>query len=790
MRRTLCVLVWAAVLGLPLAARANPGDLDPSFGTGGQVVTAMSSGFDAANALVLQPDGKVVAAGHAYNAANAILALARYNTDGSLDASFGTGGKVTTPIGTASGGTALVLQPDGKLVAAGYTTTGTTTAFALVRYNTNGTLDTSFGAGGKVTTSIGSIDDEVYALVLQPDGKLVAAGYSDKGSNIAFALARYNANGSLDTSFGTAGKVTTAIGSSDDEAYALVLQPDGKVVAAGYTYGTSSIAIALARYSTNGSLDTTFGTGGKVTTAIGSVDDEVFALVLQPDGKLVAAGLTDTGVSTAVALVRYGVNGSLDTSFGTGGKVTTSIGGIDDEAFALALQSDGKIVAAGYANDGGSQDLALLRYTSQGSLDVSFGTGGHVVTQTPSTYSEVNALLLQPDAKLVAAGYSYNGTDTDFTLARYLGQVCGDGVVQAPEPCDDGAANGTVNSCCTTTCQFRASGTACDDGHACTYDDTCDGSGVCVGTGITCTSDQCTVRACNGTSSCTATPLSGCSTTTTTSSTTSTTSTQPSTTTTSTTSSTTSTTATTSTSTTSTSTQPDASTTTSTTSPTTSTTATTSTSTTSTQPDPTTTSTTSPTTTTTSTTSTQPDPSTTSTTSSTTTTTSTTSTTSTQPDPTTTSTTTTPTTTTTSTTTSTSTTSTEPTATSTTSTTATTEPSSTTSTTTPCPDTGFGGVGCLLRSAIPPPDCADQKMPQPVQRRVMQAASLIDRAAGTSNGKKARAFLRKASKTLKKAVALAATATGKRELSARCGDALDRALQEAERRAEQLAADL
>src|SRR2546427_8627595 len=157
MRHTLSVLLSTAVLALPLAARANPGDLDPSFGTGGQVITPFSSGYDGASAIVVQPDGKVVAAGHAFNAGSTTFALVRYNADGSLDGNFGTGGKVTTAIGTASGGAALVVQPNGKLVAAGYTFTGSRTQFALVRYLATGSLDTSFGTGGKVATPIGSI---------------------------------------------------------------------------------------------------------------------------------------------------------------------------------------------------------------------------------------------------------------------------------------------------------------------------------------------------------------------------------------------------------------------------------------------------------------------------------------------------------------------------------------------------------------------------------------------------------------------------------------------------------
>src|SRR5439155_74775 len=246
---------WAAMLALPLAARANPGDLHPSFGTGGQVITPILSGYDGAGALVLQPDGKLVAAGHAYNANNNTLALVRYNADGSLDGNFGTGGKVTTAIGTAGGGAAVVLHHHGELVAAGCTSSGDRTAIALVRCPANGSLDQSCGTVGKVSTSIGSIDDEAIALVLQPDGKLVAAGYASSASNTAFALVRYNADGSLDTSFGTGGKVTTPIESIGNQVFALVLQPDGKLVAAGYSNNGSNQDFALARYRPQGNVD-------------------------------------------------------------------------------------------------------------------------------------------------------------------------------------------------------------------------------------------------------------------------------------------------------------------------------------------------------------------------------------------------------------------------------------------------------------------------------------------------------------------------------------------------------
>ncbi len=275
-----------------------------------------------------------------------------------------------------------------------------------------GDLDPSFGTGGKVTTAIGaSSADVAYAVALQSDGKIVAAGYSSNGANDDFALARYNTDGTLDTGFGTGGKVTTAIGSGDDRAYAVALQADGKIVAAG----SSSSDFALARYNTDGSLDSSFGTGGKVTTAIGPGNDVAYGVALQADGKIVAAGSS----SGDFALARYNTDGTLDTGFGTGGKVTTAIGSSDDEATAVALQADGKIVAAGYSYNGANYDFTLARYNTDGLPDTGFFGSGKETTAIGSGSDIANALALQADGKIVAAGYSSNGAYNRFALVRY-----------------------------------------------------------------------------------------------------------------------------------------------------------------------------------------------------------------------------------------------------------------------------------------------------------------------------------------------------------------------------------
>ena len=228
---------------------------------------------------------------------------------------------MTTAIGTSDGAGALALQPDGKIVAAGGSVVGGREVFALARYNREGSLDTSFGSGGTVATAIhGSYAAGVDAIGVQPDGKVVVAGYGYTDSTEEFVLARYNANGSLDTSFGSGGQVRTAIG-PEVVANALVLQPDGKIVAAGGSIYGGGGGFALARYNANGSLDTSFGSGGTETTAIGPVEDNVRALALQPDGRIVAAGYSSTSDSGLLfAVARFDANGSLDTSFGSGAR--------------------------------------------------------------------------------------------------------------------------------------------------------------------------------------------------------------------------------------------------------------------------------------------------------------------------------------------------------------------------------------------------------------------------------------------------------------------------------------
>ncbi|HXG85980.1 MAG TPA: FG-GAP-like repeat-containing protein [Pyrinomonadaceae bacterium] len=359
-------------LVLPALTFAAPGDLDLSFGSGGKVITPIGSSFDYANSVAIQMDGKIVAAGYSQNGANADFAVVRYNTDGTLDTSFGGTGKVVTPIGSSSSyANSVAIQSDGKIVAAGYSR-GVTDDFAVVRYNTNGTLDTSFNGTGKVITQVGSSGDYAFSVAIQSDGKIVAAGSSSNGTKVDFAVVRYNTDGSLDTSFNGTGKVVTAVGSSSYAA-SVAIQSDGKIVAAGNSSANANSTnadFAVVRYNPNGSLDTSFNGTGKVVTPIGSSSQDAAASVaIQADGKIVAAG-DSRGADFNFAVVRYNTNGTLDTSFGGTGKVVTAVGSRGDRASSVAIQPDGKIVAAGRSSNGSDHDFALVRYLADSNSNV------------------------------------------------------------------------------------------------------------------------------------------------------------------------------------------------------------------------------------------------------------------------------------------------------------------------------------------------------------------------------------------------------------------------------------
>ena len=412
------------------SAQADGGALDPAFGTGGVVMTPTPPGTILENgdlkAVALQADGKIVVGGHAQSttAHSTTFAVARYEADGSLDSTFGTGGVVTTDFGNDwEGVQGLAIQPDGKIVAVG--TTGG--IVALARYSPDGSLDPAFGSA----STPGTVQSDVIggggaqAVALQPDGKIVVAG-GLQGAEVA----RYNADGSLDTSFGSDG---VASSTHEDWEYAttVALTPSGKILVVGSRANSlpdsgPDRSFVIWRFNSDGSLDSSFGSGGVATITVAAWD---FAsgLALQPDGKIVIGGSSEVGSQNFMTLARLEPNGALDQSFGDGGSVLT--GQVGDlyvyDASSLLLQPDGKIIAGGNSSSSlGGSGFGLARFLPDGSLDPSFGTDGVVGTAFGSDSGTVRATALQPDGKIVAIGPTWLTTPSSeaisFTLARYL----------------------------------------------------------------------------------------------------------------------------------------------------------------------------------------------------------------------------------------------------------------------------------------------------------------------------------------------------------------------------------
>ena len=346
------------------------GRLDPSFGTGGVVKTIHKTVEDRSSATLVLGDGKILMAGSLYDNNAMYFAMVRYQPDGNWDTTFGNKGLIVRSIGEGDDvATSMALQPDGKIIVAGSSTNGNYEDFALVRFNYNGTMDSTFGKNGMVISNISSGDDRIAAVTLQRDGKIVAAG----SANTDFGVARYLPNGEPDRSFGANGIVIKSLQNGEDLAQGVTIQPDGKIIVAGSSFNGDNFDFAVARFTPEGRLDKTFGKEGIVLTPVGDGDDKVNALALQPDGKIILAGSSDNGAANDIALMRFSNSGTADESFGKKGLVITSVQKGDENAYCIALQKDLKIVVAGNSNNGFNNDFIIIRYLPDGTLDPDFG---------------------------------------------------------------------------------------------------------------------------------------------------------------------------------------------------------------------------------------------------------------------------------------------------------------------------------------------------------------------------------------------------------------------------------
>lgn len=424
-----------------IARYTTNGLLDNTFDTDGKVTTSFGTGTNSyAKFVSIDSSGKIMVIGSMHNTTSNIYsaAFARYNTNGSLDISFDGDGLATNPISATDSSVNFIsalAQTDGKFIvitsADPYGSYNFAVDFVTRRYNSDGTTDLSFGVNGKVTTTIQPGFNTANNIATQSDGKILVVGYSrplDLTFNTVskeFNVIRYNINGTLDTSFDNDGKAKTNFDSSNDECTILLAQPDGKHIAIGtkiYTEPNNTFHkdIALARYTNEGRLDSTFGNAGKVISVFGQNLNYINNAVLQPDGKIVVSNNSFAYPATAYTyeLIRYNSNGSLDSTFGTNGKVITEF-----ETKSLLTQTDGKIIAISLSFDTlNNIFLTLKRYTNNGILDNTFDNDGSVSIM--GNYNVPFTSIIQPDGKIIV---SLNATDTLGQVGTYLTRFNTDG---------------------------------------------------------------------------------------------------------------------------------------------------------------------------------------------------------------------------------------------------------------------------------------------------------------------------------------------------------------------------
>ena len=412
------------------------GTLDPDFGSGGAVLLPVGSGYASIAAMAVQGDGGILLYGSIDGAADADIAVLRLLADGSLDPSFGSAGVVSLdPSGGADYAGGMALQADGHIVLAGSGWNGSNSDFSIQRLTGSGALDGSFGSGGQVLTGFGSGDDSAAAITLQSDGKMVVVGAAFNGSNFDVGALRLNANGSLDTTFNGSGQRLQAVGSGDDFASCVALQSDGKIVIGGSTESASGgFDLLLIRLNANGTLDTSFNGSGRLTIAVGSADDFAYSLLLQPDGKIVLAGQSSNASGALdYSIVRVTSSGALDTTFNGTGKAVVTVGSGDDSAYALARLADGDLLLAGSATGASDADIGLLRLNADGSVDTTFdptsvsSVGGSVAHTEGGAAVRLDSHVRVQDAELAAlAGGAGNYGGASLTLQRQGGADAND----------------------------------------------------------------------------------------------------------------------------------------------------------------------------------------------------------------------------------------------------------------------------------------------------------------------------------------------------------------------------
>ena len=425
----------------------SPGDLDLTFGTQGKVTTGFGGVNTAAYSAVIQPNGYIILGGIDGDSSDFNWVLARYTPLGALDTTFGTGGKLTYSFGANKLCSifSVKLQSDGKIVAGGFTGSYTEDnyAFAIVRFNVDGTVDATFGTNGEIVAVLnqepsGREMDYGHSLVIYPDGTIVLGGTTQNGPSAEKRWGLLSVDKDGVVNYKRLFRFSTT---SSDTLHSLSLRSDGKIVAGGYSAEGFNESLSLARFNVSGELDTSFGTGGKVTTSIaGSTQARGNSVAIKSNGKILLGGYARFGTSPNeydnFVLAQYNTDGSLDTDFGDDGLVIGFIAeNSNDQAHSVAVQDNGKIILAGWvALSGPSADFSMYRFNIDGSIDTTFGTNGRVTTDFGATVDKAYSAVIQSDGDIILAGTKWPNSASDSPDAMILARYHGDPIIPPPTP--------------------------------------------------------------------------------------------------------------------------------------------------------------------------------------------------------------------------------------------------------------------------------------------------------------------------------------------------------------------
>lgn len=416
--------VFASIVSILSAQQlvAQAGMLDNAFSIDGLVSTDLgASTFDEAQAITIQPDGRIVVVGTSGYSKALDFGAARYLPDGTPDSEFSFNGvDFTSVVFGDDHARCVVVQDDGKILLGGYGFCTEGNCFAMVRYLSDGSVDPEFGVDGIVTTEIsGGYVLEAKAIALQDDGKILLAG----GGVAGFAVVRYLDDGSVDMDFGVDGLATCAFSQGNDRANGIAVLDDGKIILSGYASGAVGDSIAVTRLNSDGTVDGSFGTGGRVRAAIPNRNTIGQGMVVGSDGGIVVVGYSvpPFAVDPTAMVARFTADGMLDVGFnGTGLRELPVAGSVSSIMNGVAVQSDGKVVACGAVTTTTS-DFRVVRLNADGSDDNTFNTTGSTVTDFTGSFDRANALALQDDGRIVVVGATNAGSqDYNFAVARYL----------------------------------------------------------------------------------------------------------------------------------------------------------------------------------------------------------------------------------------------------------------------------------------------------------------------------------------------------------------------------------